>query len=158
MGTPWTNSQRVRAYLKKHDVRCPGCTYSLRGLETATCPECGRRLLIKDLLPPNPYARQWRVFRGTLYLIWFASTGLVVYFLAFTYPTWLTHPRGGRVTVAPLLIGVVMFSLLIRARAAYDGNSWPQFIRSTLRTTGIVIAVACALAVLLWVLLNLIYP
>lgn len=33
--------RRLRQFLAEHDLQCPGCGYSLRGLETPRCPECG---------------------------------------------------------------------------------------------------------------------
>lgn len=31
------------------DFRCPGCGYNLRGNRTASCPECGREITLRDL-------------------------------------------------------------------------------------------------------------
>ena len=31
-------------YLRERDVRCPLCSYNLRGLQATRCPECGRGL------------------------------------------------------------------------------------------------------------------
>ncbi len=49
---------RVTAYLKDHDLPCPGCGYNLRGVQIMTCPECGLSLahvgLPQDAPPPSP--------------------------------------------------------------------------------------------------------
>ncbi len=31
----------IRSHLAKHDVPCPKCNYSLKGVEGELCPECG---------------------------------------------------------------------------------------------------------------------
>lgn len=41
------NSSReavLRAFLAEHDEPCPGCGYSLLGIATSVCPECGHEL------------------------------------------------------------------------------------------------------------------
>lgn len=37
----------IRAYLAGRDVACPACSYNLRDLREARCPECGCTLAIK---------------------------------------------------------------------------------------------------------------
>jgi hypothetical protein len=37
-----TRTETIRQFLADRDVACPGCGYNLRGIEQATCPECGR--------------------------------------------------------------------------------------------------------------------
>jgi len=34
----------LRAFLADHDEPCPGCGYSLLGIATSVCPECGHEL------------------------------------------------------------------------------------------------------------------
>ncbi|MCK4871262.1 MAG: hypothetical protein KAS72_00910 [Phycisphaerales bacterium] len=38
------NVDLLRAYLANADASCPKCSYNLRGVESAACPECGRAL------------------------------------------------------------------------------------------------------------------
>lgn len=45
-----TNPDPLIAYLAAHDAPCPGCGYNLRGLQTNSCPECGRTLSLKAIL------------------------------------------------------------------------------------------------------------
>lgn len=42
------------AYLAENDAPCPGCGYNLRALTSCTCPECGREIVLGDLLPAPP--------------------------------------------------------------------------------------------------------
>lgn len=157
MGTPWTNSQRVRGYLHKHDVPCPGRGYSLRGLEKPVCPECGRRLFINDLLPPNPYTHQWRAFRVLVFVIGVPLTGAVVLVLVYTFPSWLKHRKGGALLVAPVWIPLIMNQVLSEARTAYENKTWPKFIRSTLQTLALLGGLLGAGALAVWVGLKF-YP
>lgn len=48
----------LAAYLARHDARCPGCGYNLRGLETDRCPECGAGFEI-GLRGVMPGMRTW---------------------------------------------------------------------------------------------------
>ena len=48
------NPDPLTAYLSTHDAPCPGCGYSLRGLASDICPECGRSLAIGELNTPLP--------------------------------------------------------------------------------------------------------
>jgi hypothetical protein len=34
-------------YLREQDIPCPGCGYNLRGLTSATCPECNQALELR---------------------------------------------------------------------------------------------------------------
>lgn len=44
------HAERLVAYLRDHDVNCPGCRYSLRNLQKETCPECGAAIRLDDLV------------------------------------------------------------------------------------------------------------
>ena len=50
---PPTRPHPVVEYLAHRDVPCPGCNYNLRGLQTPSCPECGRVLAIDDIRIPR---------------------------------------------------------------------------------------------------------
>lgn len=45
----------LRAHLASHDIRCPGCRYSLRNNTSLICPECSRPLT------PNDLPQVWQV-------------------------------------------------------------------------------------------------
>ena len=58
-----TSRSPVVRFLKDHDFACPGCGFNLRGMPTALCPECGRRLAIdeiEELHHPDSLKAQWR--------------------------------------------------------------------------------------------------
>jgi hypothetical protein len=57
------SSLLVRSYVAERDVPCYGCGYNLRGLAGPTCPECGRTLLLQELMGP-PRVRLGRWFWG----------------------------------------------------------------------------------------------
>lgn len=40
--------------MAKRHARCPTCGYDLFGIDANQCPECGRILLIEELVPPEP--------------------------------------------------------------------------------------------------------
>ena len=37
------------------EVRCPACAYSMAGLDTCTCPECGHRCTLDELIKAQDY-------------------------------------------------------------------------------------------------------
>jgi len=41
------DAEALREFLAERDVACPGCGYSLRGVEQASCPECGEGLALE---------------------------------------------------------------------------------------------------------------
>lgn len=47
----------LRDFLADRDAPCPSCTYNLRGLSGPACPECGRALVLEELLPKEPSAK-----------------------------------------------------------------------------------------------------
>jgi len=51
---------KVLAVMRQRDIACPGCGYTMKGLPTVVCPECGRRLNWIDVDPPRN-ALAWRV-------------------------------------------------------------------------------------------------
>ena len=38
--------ERLARYMREHNPPCPGCGYSLEGLSSRVCPECGRELSV----------------------------------------------------------------------------------------------------------------
>ncbi len=42
-----SEAQLLHAWLSSRDVPCPVCGYSLRSIESATCPECGAQLDVR---------------------------------------------------------------------------------------------------------------
>jgi hypothetical protein len=47
-------SERMRQFLRDHDVPCPGCGYNLRGLTGLGCPECDQELELRvNLAEPS---------------------------------------------------------------------------------------------------------
>jgi hypothetical protein len=48
------NDDRLAAYLAAHDAACLGCGYELRSITAALCPECGREIVLAELLAPRP--------------------------------------------------------------------------------------------------------
>lgn len=67
---PDTERDFLIAYLAERDVGCPKCSYSLRGLQEAICPECGQLIELR-VLAPDPPMGAW-----TFGLVW-ASGGAV---------------------------------------------------------------------------------
>jgi len=55
----------LREYLAERDVACPSCQYNLRNLTSATCPECGERLV---LLVRSADPRQAAPLAGLIFL------------------------------------------------------------------------------------------
>ncbi|MCA9306859.1 MAG: hypothetical protein KDA16_10020 [Phycisphaerales bacterium] len=43
---PDTERDFLVAYMADRDVGCPNCSYSLRGLKSELCPECGQELTV----------------------------------------------------------------------------------------------------------------
>ncbi len=41
---PVLPDEALRLFLAARDAPCPGCGYNLRGIQEATCPECGRAI------------------------------------------------------------------------------------------------------------------
>lgn len=41
------DAEALRSFLAARDAPCPGCGYSLRGLQSAVCPECGIALSVR---------------------------------------------------------------------------------------------------------------
>src|SRR5438874_5752286 len=62
--------------LMSADLRCGGCGYDLRGIDTRVCPECGRgfdpEFLIDQLMPWEQRRHIGRV-RAYLRTVWLAS-------------------------------------------------------------------------------------
>jgi hypothetical protein len=67
-------SSQVRAFLAERDTPCPACGYNLRGLAGTKCPECGRMLLLKELMGPTR-GRLGRWFWGGIAI----DAGLIVW-------------------------------------------------------------------------------
>lgn len=44
MDQPQHGTAAIQMFLADRDAPCPGCGYNLRGIEQATCPECGRAI------------------------------------------------------------------------------------------------------------------
>lgn len=40
----------LKQFLAGHDVLCPNCEYNLRDIQNNLCPECGRHLVIAELV------------------------------------------------------------------------------------------------------------
>ncbi len=43
----FSEAELLRGWLSSRDVPCPVCGYSLRSIQSATCPECGARLDVR---------------------------------------------------------------------------------------------------------------
>lgn len=52
--TRGTHGERLAAYLSAHNAACPGCGYELRLISRPICPECGREIILAELLAPRP--------------------------------------------------------------------------------------------------------
>lgn len=127
MGRQRSNAERVRGYLAKHDVKCPGCGYDLKGLQGIQCSECGRILLIEDLLPPKPFTGQWLALRVCVWTLWAACAGTITLYLIETIA--VIERVTSRASGAPVLLLIGALVLLRRGREAYNENRWPEFRR-----------------------------
>ncbi len=47
MDGPAGHNELLKAFLAEVSVPCPGCGYDLRGLPTASCPECNQALVLR---------------------------------------------------------------------------------------------------------------
>ncbi|MCA9282443.1 MAG: hypothetical protein H6812_00555 [Phycisphaeraceae bacterium] len=56
---PDTSRNLLREYLADIDDHCPVCRYSLRGLQSDTCPECGIELILRVGLAAPEVSRVW---------------------------------------------------------------------------------------------------
>lgn len=54
--TPGADSAALVAFLATRDVACPGCSYSLLGLQADRCPECNRSLRLWVVSEPRGMA------------------------------------------------------------------------------------------------------
>ena len=76
-------------YLKDRDAACPVCSYNVRCLTVARCPECGRGLRL-SVGATEPYLTPWIV----LVIATFAATGIAMLLdIYFTYMV-LVRNRG----------------------------------------------------------------
>lgn len=48
----------LRAFLGRHDAPCPMCGYSLKGLASSACPECGSAIVLQ-VKPAEPRMGWW---------------------------------------------------------------------------------------------------
>jgi hypothetical protein len=55
---------KLAEYLADNDAPCPVCEYNLRGLTTASCPECGRELTLADVSAPRRVRPGWWCWSG----------------------------------------------------------------------------------------------
>jgi hypothetical protein len=55
----WLLMDDVREFLADRDAACPRCGYNLRGSAGTACPECGRRVSMRELLAEEDF-RAWR--------------------------------------------------------------------------------------------------
>src|SRR5690606_35202053 len=55
---PLPSQALLTAYLRDHDVPCPGCGYNLRNASAASCPECGLTVEL-GLQPRSIAAGPW---------------------------------------------------------------------------------------------------
>lgn len=80
----------LREFLAARDAACPGCGYSLRGLESGACQECGVRVRLGVMT------------EGTTGLPWLAARD--------DWPRWVT-----RATHPAVLTGTAALALLLAA-------------------------------------------
>jgi ribosomal protein S27AE len=66
--------------MKRSGIRCPNCGYSLRGLRTLTCPECGEEVTLArvERMEASRLDRRERVWMGVWGAATFAAAGLCV--------------------------------------------------------------------------------
>jgi predicted RNA-binding Zn-ribbon protein involved in translation (DUF1610 family) len=58
----------VLAYLAQNPVLCPSCGYSLQGVPSAKCPECGRELILR-IVTPTHESQSWLIGAGMVILV-----------------------------------------------------------------------------------------
>jgi hypothetical protein len=47
MDEPGPSVAMLQRFLSEHDAPCPACGYNLRGLTSASCPECNSELILR---------------------------------------------------------------------------------------------------------------
>lgn len=69
----------LRRYLTDHDASCIKCAYNLRGLVDSICPECGRWVILAELLEPRRRrtAAWWLGLPPLMAMALFAIPGII---------------------------------------------------------------------------------
>jgi len=65
---PQKLSSEVRGYIEKTDAWCPCCGYKLRGIAADRCPECGKELVLDELIRSR-YTPRLHVATGFGFLV-----------------------------------------------------------------------------------------
>ncbi len=95
---------RLLTVIARTSVPCPWCGYDMHGLDTLTCPECGCRVRLIDVLRP--------ISRKAPYIEAFAHVGILLIFLGgLGIGAIIVAGSGGR--GGGLLAGIVWFMFMI---------------------------------------------
>ncbi len=74
-GAESAHGDLLTRFLANHDAECPVCGYNLRGLQTAVCPECSKRIEL-CVRAPDAVLR-WYLVSLVAISIAFGFTGIV---------------------------------------------------------------------------------
>jgi hypothetical protein len=77
-----TTRQELARFLAERDVACPGCSYNLRGLNAARCPECGLALSVRMLRGDVRLTVAWWIGFAPLAVIALPAVPLIAFGVA----------------------------------------------------------------------------
>ena len=153
--TAGDTSDLLLALLARRDATCPLCGYSLKGLTTSKCPECGTELEL-HIRPTHPRMAAW-----TTGLVGLAS-GFGFYLIILGFFTWAAildgHVGDLFTEVWPMWLGLWVYGGLVLV-----WTKLMRWLRRCTRRTRILLAVSCwgftagGSVALIWLLLVVVF-